>query len=464
MTLLKPLAFAVALAAALAVPAHAADVKDIKGPAGTDVWFSEDHTLPMIALTAAFPAGSAYDPAGKEGLATLAASLLDEGAGKYNSNAFHVALSDRAIQLSSSAERDWMIVTLVTLKQNAKDAFALLGTALAHPRFELGTVSRVRGQIVAGLAQDEEDPGSVAAKGFFKMFFRGHPYAHPANGTPEGLGAVAPQDLQQFARTHWVRAGAKIAVSGDVDEATLQALLKSAFGGLPGVAPKPFPPVGGVGAPGVHVLPMNVPQSSIVFGVTGMLRNDRDFIPAYVANHILGGGGFSSRLMIEVREKRGLTYGIGTSLVPYRRAGVLVGQVATKRESVRQTIDVIKDTMNRLQAEGPTQKELDDAKTYLTGSFPLAFDSNAGIAAQLSAFQRAGLSADYVNRRNDLISAVTVEDIQRVSKRLFHAGKLTIVVAGGLGGPHKAAPPPPKKAPARPAAKKPAPPKPAKKS
>ncbi len=444
---------AAALAFACAAPAAAVEVRSVKGPQGSDVWFAEDHTLPMIAVTAAFPAGSAYDPAGKEGLASLAAALLDEGAGRYNSNAYHTALSDRAIQLSASTDRDWMVVSLVTLKENAKEAFDLLGVALSRPRFEPGTAARVRGQIVAGLAQDEEDPSSVASKAFFKIFFRNHPYAHSASGTPEGLGAVTPDDLRRFARTHWVRGGLKISVSGDVDTATLQALLKTAFGALPGSAPPPFAPVGGVGAPGIHVIPMPVPQPNIVFGQTGMLRKDKDFLAGYVANYIVGGGGFSSRLTAEVREKRGLTYGVDTSMVAFRRAGMMLGSVATKRESVRQAVDVIRDTLRKFVAEGPTEKELADAKTYLTGSFPLAFASNTGISAQLSAFQRAGLPVDYVARRNDMINAVTAQDVARAARRLYNADKLTIVVAGSIveARPVKQVP----RAPLKPAAPKP---------
>jgi zinc protease len=175
-----------------------------------------------------------------------------------------------------------------------------------------------------------------------------------------------------------------------------------------------------------------VPQPTIEFGQPGILRADKDFIPAYVANYILGGGGFSSQLMKEVREKRGLTYGIDTDLNTYSKAGVFVGQVATKKESVKQTIDVIRQVMNSFAEKGATASELTDAKTYLTGSYPLAFDSNTGIAAQLNAFQRVGLSSDYITKRNDMIEAVTLDDIKRVAKRLFNPAKMTIVVGGSF--------------------------------
>jgi zinc protease len=191
-----------------------------------------------------------------------------------------------------------------------------------------------------------------------------------------------------------------------------------------------LPDVGRLGAPGVHVVPLAVPQPSVVFGLPGIMRADPDFIPGYVANYVLGGGGFSSRLMDEVREKRGLTYGISTSLASMNKASVLQGSVATRANAVHQTVQVVKDTMAKFAAEGPTQQELDDAKTYLTGSFPLAFASNSGTAAQLGTFQRQNLDIGYVARRNSLIQAVTLADVKRVAKRLFDPARLTVVIGG----------------------------------
>lgn len=412
--------------------AYAVNVRTLAAGKGMDVWYVEDHTLPMIAMSASLPAGSAYDPAGKAGLAAFAAALMDEGAGNMNSDAFHAALSDRAIHLSVSPGRDELTVSLVTLSANAREAFRLLGLALAQPRFDADAVARVRTQILANLQQADQDPSSVGRRGFFREFFRGHAYSHAVDGDAASIDAINAADLKAFARTHWVRNGVKIAVSGDIDAATLKVLLASAFGKLPGSAPLLVPEARNVGAPGVHVIPMPVPQPNVLFGLPAIKRADKDFIPAYVANYILGGGGFSSRLMNDVREKRGLTYGISTSLVPYSHAGVLVGEVATKKASVSETIAVVRQTMKTFASKGATAQELADAKTYLTGSFPLAFDSNVGIAAQLNTFQTTGLPVDYVQNRNALIEAVTLDDVKRVAKRLFDPAKLTVVVAGDL--------------------------------
>jgi zinc protease len=415
-----------------AAPAYAVDVQTPTVAKGEQLWFVEDHTLPMIAMTVAIPAGSAYDPAAKPGLASFASSLLDEGAGKLNSQAFQTALSNRAIRLNVATERDWIVISLVTLSDNSHDAFQLLGSALAHPRFDAEAINRVRAQTLSSLEQDAEDPESVAAKTFFATYFHDHPYGHPQSGNAASVAAIGAGDLKAFAATHWARGDIRIAVSGDVDAKTLAGLLNIAFGSLPLRPVAHPPPVGRTGATNVVIVPMPVPQPVAVFGVPGLLRADKDFIPAYVANQILGGGGFSSRLTDEVRTKRGLTYDVSTSLNSYARAGLLVGQVATRADGMRQTLDVVRKTMSDFASGGPTDKELADAKTYLTGSFPLAFGSNVGIVGQLNAFQRAGLPVSYLLKRNAMINAVTADDVRRVAKRVFNPARLTVVIAGSL--------------------------------
>jgi zinc protease len=432
------------IAAALlsSVVAHAATVKELPTPKGEMVWYAEDHSLPMIAMSAAFASGSAYDPRGKDGLAAFASALLDEGAGDLNSKAFHEALANRAIQLSVTPGRDEMVVSLVTLKENAPEAFRLLGMALAKPHFEGEAVNRVRAQILAGIAQSEADPANVASKAFMRAYFANHPYGHDISGTPRTLAAISQKDLHAFARTHWVRGGLKVAVAGDVTPAQLTQLLNTAFGGLSLRAPPLTPWPGKVGSPGVHVIAMPVPQPTVIFALPGIMRSDKDFLSAYVANYIVGGGSFSSRLMAELREKRGLTYDASTGLDVYRRAGIFVGQVATRADAVNQAIAVTRQTLSDFAANGPTDKELADAKTYLTGSYPLSFSSNNGIASQLNSFQRVGLPIDYVTRRNALITAITLDDVKRAAARLFNPSRMTIIVAGTPAQPRRGRAPP----------------------
>jgi zinc protease len=412
------------------IPAHAADIKNLDLGKSTQVWFAEDHTVPIVALVAALPAGSAYDPAAKQGLAAFAASLIDEGAGGLDSKAFHEALADRAIQFRAGVERDYMTISIITLTENLPEAMHLLQLALTRPRFDADAVTRVRTQTIQGLQQAESEPPTVARRNFARIFFNGHPYGHASDGDPASIAAITADDLRGFARSHWVRGGLKISIAGDITAPVAVKLIADTFKPVPAGTPPPPPPIGKLGQPGIHVTPMAVPQPSVMFGLPGIMRHDPDFIPGYVANYILGGGGFSSRLMDEVRVKRGLTYGIETQLSSFNRASIMVGSVATRADAVNQTISVVRETLGQFAASGATQTELDDAKTYLTGSFPIAFASNAGIAAQLSAFQRQGLDIGYVARRNSLIQAVTLDDVKRVAKRLYDPARLTVVVAG----------------------------------
>jgi zinc protease len=413
-------------------PALAAKVVPVDAVKGVVVWHSEDHTVPMIALSASFPAGAVYDPAGKSGMAALAAYCLDEGAGAMNAEAFQTELAAHGIKLEVLPGRDTLTIRLTTLTANAKEAFRLLGLALNRPRFDPDAVTRVRLQMMQEIDIGRADPATVAEHGFHSLYFGPYTYGRPVDGDTRGLASTSAQDLRVFAKTHWVKSGLKIAVAGDIAPAALTPLIQSAFGSLPETAvalpPAPLRP----GAPGLHILAMDVPQPAVVFGAAGPLRSDRDYLAAMIANYILGGSGSDSRLTRELRETRGLTYDVATDLVPYRRAGLVLGTVQTRKSSVRQTLTVVRETMRKFAADGPSPQELDDAKRYLNGSFPLAFTSNADIAAQLNAFQDLGLPLDYLDRRAGLVNAVSLADVRRIAKRLFDSDKLTIVVAGSL--------------------------------
>ncbi len=334
------------------------------------------------------------------------------------------------------ADRDYLEVTLITQTANAAEAFRLLGLALQHPRFDADAVGRVRAQLVQDSDQDDADPEATGDEVFAETYFGNHPYAHPKDGEVDGINAITPNDLKAFARTHWVRNGLKIAISGDATAASLAPMLASAFANLPGNAVPAPPPVNHPGKPGVKIEPMDVAQPNIVFGLPGLPRSDRDYLASYVANEIIGGGD-QARLTTELRTKRGLTYDASSDVTAFRRATVIEGTVATQPQTVRETLSLIRDVFRRFAKDGATDQELADAKTYLTGSFPLAFASNADTVAQLASFQQQDLPPDYVVKRNSLIEAVTSDDVRRVAKRLFDPAKLTIVVAGTPAKPKR---------------------------
>ncbi|MEJ0026373.1 MAG: pitrilysin family protein [Rhizomicrobium sp.] len=429
---MKKIALALLFALGLAGPALAAPPRSLDIGPNEEVWFEEDHTVPMVAVAVSLPAGSAYDPAGKAGLAAFAAYLFNEGAGPLASEAYQSEIANRAIQLSMSPDRDALVLSMSMLSSQAREAFRLFALALQHPRFDADAIERVRAQMLQSIRQDESDPAAVASNRFYRVYFGRHPYAHPVNGETASLNAIGAADLKTFAAAHWVKGGVKIAVSGDIDAATLTALLKSAFDPLPAAAPPAPPPVVRPGLPGETVVAMAVPQPTAIFGLPGFARADKDYLAGYVANYIVGGGGFSSRLTYEVREKRGLTYGISTGFSDFRDGGVVLGQVATRQDAMDASLAVMRGVLADYAAHGPTAAELDDAKTYLTGSYPLAFASNAGIAAQLNSFQRSGLPLDYVAHRNGLIRALTLADVKRAAARLFDPRRMTVVVGGTI--------------------------------
>lgn len=420
----------VALAFAIPAAAQAITVKVVPGPAGVETWLSEEHALPMIAVSVALPAGSAYDPAAKPGVASLMASLLDEGAGDLNSQAFKQALEARAIRLTAQADRDYVVVSLTTLSENADEAFRLLGLAIGRPRFDAEAIERMRDSRLAEIKEDEQRPARVAANAWLGAYFGTHPYAHPEGGTATSVQAITMADIKAFAADHLVRDRAKVSVAGDITEAQLGRYLQQAIAPLPAkTVPTPARP-SEPGKPGSQTIARDEAAPVAMFGLPGPMRLDADFIPAFVTNYIFGGGGFSARLMNEVRDKRGLTYGISTQLVNYRSAAFIMGTVQSEKSKIETALDVTKSEMARFAQEGATAKELTDAKTYLTGSFPLGLDSNAKIARTLNQFQRDGVSADYVEKRNALIEAVTLAQVNQMAKKYYDPARLVLVIAG----------------------------------
>jgi zinc protease len=423
----------IALSVLVPFAADAMTVKTVASPQGVETWLSEEHALPMIAVSVSLPAGSAYDPANKPGLASLMASLMDEGAGDLDSNAFKQALESKAIKLTAQADRDYMVVQVTTLSENAAEAFRLLGLALAHPRFDAEAVERMRAQKLADLKQQDQSATRVAANAWFAAYFGNHSYAHPEAGTASAVEAMTVADVKAFAADHLVRQGAKVAVAGDITEAQLRRYLQDVLGPLPGKAVAQAPKLTAGGMPGAQTIARDEAAPVAMFGFAGPMRLDADFIPAFVTNYIFGGGGFAARLMTEVRDKRGLTYGISTQLVDYRSAAIIMGTVQSEKSKINTALDVTKSEMARFAKDGATDKELADAKTYLTGSFPLGLDSNAKIARTLNGFQRSGLSPDYVEKRNAMIEAVTLAQVDAMAKKYYNPEKLVVVIAGTPG-------------------------------
>jgi zinc protease len=420
------------LLAAGALPLRAAmDVQEVTSPGGIKAWLVQDNSMPLIAVGVAFRGGSALDPPGREGLSTFVSGLLDEGAGAFDSRAFQQRLNDLSIDFKFDAGIDDFTGALRTLTENRDQAFDLLRLALTEPRFDAEPVERIRGQLLAILADESSDPNSIADRVWWHATFAAHPYGRQTSGTAAGLGAVTAEDLRGFVRSRFARDNLVVGVVGDIDAAQLAPLLDRTFGALPANSSPVDVAEGRPEAPGaVLIVDRAVPQSVVLFGANGLKRQDPDFYAAFVLNHILGGGGFSSRLMHEVREKRGLAYSIDTDLVTLDHAGIVQGAVGTKNASVGEAIALIKEEWRRMRDEGPTADELADAKLYLTGSYALRFGSTTAIARALVAVQLEGFPPDFFKKRNGYIEAVTLADVRRVAKTLLDPDALTFVIVG----------------------------------
>ncbi|MGD9537539.1 MAG: M16 family metallopeptidase [Alphaproteobacteria bacterium] len=406
-------------------------VEEIKTPKGFTVWYVREPSIPVISMSLYFKGGSALDPAGKEGLARLAAALFDEGAGDMDSQAFQGAIINKAIDLDFNATRDAIEVDLRTLSQNRDTAFRLLGLALNEPRFDADAVERVRAQFLHIIRDGKNDPETRSSEAWYHAAFGAHPYGTPTRGTEESMAAIAAADLKAFAKARIARDNVVIGVAGDVQSSDIARLVDVALGSLPEHAtPAALPAAALPTSSLVRIEQLAVPQSVVTFGMPGLMRDDPDFYIAYVMNYILGGGAFTSRLYQEVREKRGLAYSVYTYLAPLEAAALYMGGVATQNNRVAESIAIIRQEIGRLAEEGVTEEELAAAKRHLTGAFPLRFDSGAGIASMLVSMQVYHLGIDYFDKRNAYIEAVTLDDVARVAKRLLDPDKLVVVVAG----------------------------------
>jgi zinc protease len=412
-------------------PVRAFAIERVKSPVGIEAWLVRDHTNPIISVRFAFRGGSALDPKGLGGLANMAASLLDEGAGEIDSKSFQGTLEDLVISLRFSAQRDVLGGRLVTLVENSKTAFKLLKLALQSPRFDPEPVERIRSQILSGIRQSTENPGAIASKALFKKLFPDHPYGQSVSGTEASVTAITRNDLIAFTKNRLARNNLIIGVVGDISAEILKKTLDDIFGELPNeAAPWKIPEAKPKSDGFTLVVKKNIPQSSILFADEGLKRSHPDFYAAYLMNYILGGGGFTSRLYSTIREKRGLAYSVYSSLHPLERSGLLFGGAGTSNARVSETLHLLRYEWRRMAENGVTHKELSDAKTYLTGSYPLRFTSSGSIAAMLVSIQTDNLGIDYMSRRNDLIKSVKIKAVNRIAKTLLRPDHLNIVIVG----------------------------------
>ena len=416
---------------ALAAPARAAiDIQTVTSPGGITAWLVEEPGIPFTALEIQFRGGTSLDADGKRGAVNLMTALIEEGTGELDSVGFARARDALAAGFTFGSDQDSVSVSARFLTENREQAVDLLRRALTEPRFDQEAIDRVRGQVLAHLRQDAKDPGTLASRQLRAMAFGSHPYGSAADGTEASVTALTRDDILAAHAATIARDRIYVAAAGDISAAELGPLLDTLFAGLPATG-APLPgraPMDLTG--GITVQDFPGPQATVIFGHQGITRDDPDFFAASILNEILGGSRFSARLMREVRDARGLTYGIGTYLLGYDQAELLMGQFSSANGTVGQAIDVIRAEWRRIATEGVTEAELEGAKTYLTGSYPLRFDGNGPIASIMVGMQMIGLAPDYPQIRNAKIEAVTMDDVKRVAATLFRPDDLRFVVVG----------------------------------
>ncbi|SHH42100.1 M16 family metallopeptidase [Cognatishimia maritima] len=427
--MIRYLLAAIVLMAAL--PARAEiEIKEIASPQGTKAWLVEEHSIPFVALNVWFRGGASLDLPGKRGATNLMVGLLEEGTGDMDAQDFAREAEELAAEFEYEAYDDVVAISARFLTENRDQAVDLLRKSVVEPRFDKISVDRVREQVLSIIRSDAKDPDKIASQTFDALAFAGHPYATSLNGNEESVAALTRDDIVKAHQNALALDNVYVSAVGDITAEELGDLIDRLLAGLPeNSAPLPGDATYQL-AGGETLVDFATPQSVAIFGHEGIKRDDPDFFAAYILNHILGGSGFESRLMNEVREKRGLTYGISSFLIAKDFGQLYLGSVASANDRINQATDVIRAEWTRMAEEGPTAEELERAKTYLTGAYPLRFDGNGPIANILVGMQMDDLPIDYVVTRNDKVNAVTLEDIRRVAKRILRPEDLHFVIVG----------------------------------
>ncbi len=406
-------------------------VEEVRGKSGVTALLARDSGLPLISISFAFKGGVEQDDPDKQGLSALAASLLTEGAGPYGAEEFQRRLAQASISMGFSAGRDAVLGNLKTLRDKRGEAFRLLKLALKSPRFDPEAVERVRDSQMAAMRSAFGDPEWQARNALYSATFGGHPYALRRLGTTKTLPSITREDLRRFAATRLFRDNLVIAAAGDISREELADMIDDVFGHLPPrAALKPIPPLVWPDKPPVVLVERDGTQTEMLFALPMPRREDPLWPAAEVANYILGGGGFSSRLMRAARDDAGLTYGIGTALADMDAGSLLIGNVAVANAETGNMKGILMRVWERLRYDSSDEAEIKAAKDYLSGALPLSLTSTHALAGFLVGCRLRGEGKDCLSRRVDLTQAVTTEEVRSVLREWFDPSRLAMAMAG----------------------------------
>ena len=404
-------------------------IQEVTSAKGVTAWLVEDYSVPIVTIRFSFEGGHTQDPRGKEGLSELMSGLFDEGAGEFDSDAFQTRLDDAGAEMRFGAGRDTVYGSMRMLAEKKDEALELLRLAVQQPRFDAAPIDRIRAQMVSGIVANQRDPETAAGVKWAEALYGAHPYARPDEGTEKSLAAITADDLRAYHKAVFARDNLNVAIVGAIDAETVKLELDRLFGDLP--EKSGLRPVNQVELKLDQEVRVDydLPQTTLQLAYPGVSRDAPDFFAAYLMNHILGGGTFTSRLFDEVREKRGLAYGVDSSLVTHEYASGLVISTATRSDRAAEALAVIRDTVRRMAEQGPTEAELAAAKKYVIGSYALNnLDSSNAIAATLLSLQEQKLGIDYMDRRAALIEAVTLDQVKAVAAKLLTAEPAVLVI------------------------------------
>jgi zinc protease len=399
-------------------------------PSGARVYFVESRVLPMLDIQVDFAAGSMFDPEGKSGLAALTRATLDNGAGKLDETAIAEQLADIGANLGGGADTDRASVALRTLsaKDKREPALAILKAVLHQPLFDAAIFEREKIRTIAGLKEAMTRPDSIAGKAFWAAMYPSHPYGRQA--TPESVAALNRDDLAAFHARYYVAANASITLVGDLSRGEAEKIAESIAAGLPQGTPATLPAAPELAAGNTIALAHPASQAHVYIGLPAIERGNPDFFPLLVGNYTLGGGGFVSRLMKEVRDQRGYAYSVYSYFAPMRHTGPFQIGLQTKRSQARDAIKVTRDVLASFLKDGPSDEELAAAKANLTGSFPLRLDSNKKILDNVANIAFYGLPLDYLDQYQARVQAVTADQIKAAfARRVVPANLVTVTVA-----------------------------------
>lgn len=409
--------------------AEAIEIQQLKSPSGIDFWMVEDYTVPIISLSWEFKGGAAQDPDGKEGLGSILASMMDEGAGDFDAAALKAELEERGIEMSFSAGRDALGGGMRMLADERGKAFGLLGTVLNAPRFEQASLERIKASLISSLTRQENQPRAIAGRKLSQLLFGEHPYSKPRRGTLETIPEIQREDVVDQHRAIISRSSVVLGLVGAIDPAEAGVLIDLAFGDLPDQARLTPIPEADLRFGAREKIDFDGPQTIVTVALPGLKRADPEFFAGYLVTHILGGGTFSSRLYEEIREQRGLVYGVGMDLRTFDHAAYTAGGFQTSPGQAEKATAILLEEIDRMANEGPSMAELDQAKRYVTGSYAINnLDTSRKIADVLVGLQTADLGIGYINERAEKIDAVTIEDAKRAAQILFEAEPLVVTI------------------------------------